>query len=135
MSWDATGRNTLLGTALRLKRKHQRHQSAALFAHFAGVQRREGADEGNISIYRFPAGWVWMIPLPGDCMSIGAVCYPEYLKERRGGNADFLLTTLSRIPGARERDRECAHHRQPACNRQLFLLVQSDERTSLAHGR
>ena len=102
---DATGRNTLLGTALRLKRKHQRHQSAALFAHFAGVERREGEDAGNISIYRFPAGWVWMIPLPGDCMSIGAVCYPEYLKERRGSNADFLLTTLSRIPGARDRIR------------------------------
>jgi flavin-dependent dehydrogenase len=100
---DATGRNTLLGTALRLKRKHQRHQSAALFAHFAGVQRREGEDAGNISIYRFPAGWVWMIPLPGDCMSIGAVCFPEYLKERRGSNADFLLSTLSRIPGARDR--------------------------------
>jgi flavin-dependent dehydrogenase len=100
---DATGRATLLGTALRLKRKHQRHQSAALFAHFAGVQRREGEDSGNISVYRFPAGWVWMIPLPGDCMSVGAVCYPEYLKERRGSNADFLLATLSRIPGARDR--------------------------------
>ena len=44
-----------------------------------------------------------MIPLPGDCMSIGAVCYPEYLRERRGGNADFLLATLQRIPGARDR--------------------------------
>jgi flavin-dependent dehydrogenase len=100
---DATGRNTLLGTALKLKRKLTRHQSAALFAHFAGVERRPGEDAGNISIYRFPAGWVWMIPLPGDCMSIGAVCYPEYLRERRGSNAEFLLATLKRIPGARER--------------------------------
>jgi flavin-dependent dehydrogenase len=100
---DATGRSTLLGTALRLKQKHTRHQSAALFAHFAGVERRPGEDAGNISIYRFPAGWVWMIPLPGDAMSIGAVCYPEYLRERRGSNAEFLLTTLKRIPGARER--------------------------------
>jgi len=100
---DASGRDTLLGKALRLKRKHPRHQSAALFAHFAGVERRRGEDAGNISIYRFPSGWVWMIPLPGDCMSIGAVCYPEYLRERRGSNADFLLTTLKRIPGARER--------------------------------
>ncbi len=100
---DATGRNTLLGTALRLKRKHQQHQSAALFAHFAGVERRPGEDAGNISIYRFPSGWVWMIPLPGDCTSIGAVCYPEYLRERRGSNADFLLQTLQRIPGARDR--------------------------------
>jgi flavin-dependent dehydrogenase len=100
---DATGRNTLLGSALHLKRKHQRHQSAALFAHFAGVVRRPGEDAGNISIYRFPSGWVWMIPLPGDCTSIGAVCYPEYLRERRGSNADFLLSTLQRIPGARDR--------------------------------
>ncbi len=100
---DASGRNTLLGTALRLKRKHQLHQSAALFAHFSGVQRRPGEDAGNISIYRFPAGWVWMIPLPGDCMSIGAVCYPEYLRERRGSNEEFLLQTLRRIPGARDR--------------------------------
>jgi flavin-dependent dehydrogenase len=101
---DATGRNTLLGTALKLKRKHTRHQSAALFAHFAGVDRRPGDDAGNISIYRFPAGWVWLIPLPGeDCMSIGAVCYPEYLRERRGSNEEFLLATLRRIPGVRER--------------------------------
>ena len=100
---DATGRDTLLGTAMRLKRKDPDHQSAALFAHFAGVARRPGDDAGNISIYRFPAGWVWMIPLPGDCMSIGAVCYPEYLRERRGDKADFLLATLQRIPGARDR--------------------------------
>ena len=36
-------------------------------------------------------------------MSIGAVCYPEYLRERRGSNAEFLLATLRRIPGARDR--------------------------------
>ncbi len=100
---DASGRNTLLGTALRLKHKDPRHQSAALFAHFDGVARRPGEDSGNISVYRFPSGWVWMIPLPGDCMSVGVVCYPEYLRQRRGSNADFLLATLQRIPGARER--------------------------------
>ncbi|HTV77096.1 MAG TPA: NAD(P)/FAD-dependent oxidoreductase [Steroidobacteraceae bacterium] len=102
---DATGRSTLLGSALRLKRKYAQHQSAALFAHFAGVERRPGEDAGNISIYRFPSGWVWVIPLPGDCTSVGVVCYPEYLKERRGNNAEFLWATLQRIPGARERMR------------------------------
>ncbi|HTY49345.1 MAG TPA: NAD(P)/FAD-dependent oxidoreductase [Steroidobacteraceae bacterium] len=100
---DASGRHTLLGTALRLKRRHARHQSAALFAHFAGVARRGGADAGNISIYRFAYGWVWMIPLPGDVMSVGAVCYPEYLRQRPADNAAFLLATLAGIPGARER--------------------------------
>ena len=46
---DATGRDALLGNRLGLRRKHPRHQSAALFAHFRGVTRRTGEDAGNIS--------------------------------------------------------------------------------------
>jgi flavin-dependent dehydrogenase len=97
---DATGRDTLLGAKLGLKRKHAKHQSAALFAHFRGVTRRSGEDEGNISVYRFEHGWVWMIPLRDGLMSVGAVCRPEYLKQRRGRNAEFLLETLRAIPAA-----------------------------------
>jgi len=102
---DASGRDTLLGGLLRLKRKHTRHQSAALFAHFAGVARRPDGDAGNISIYRFEHGWIWLIPLSGDCMSVGAVCSPDYLKRRRGSQAEFLLETLAAVPDLRERMR------------------------------
>jgi flavin-dependent dehydrogenase len=100
---DATGRDALLGSQLRLRRKHAKHQSAALFAHFSGVIRRPGEDAGNISVYVFEHGWIWMIPLPGDCMSIGAVCWPEYLKQRAGRNEEFLLKTLHSVPQVRER--------------------------------
>jgi flavin-dependent dehydrogenase len=100
---DATGRDTFLGGKLGLKRKHRDHQSAALFAHFRGVQRRPGEDEGNISIYRFDHGWVWLIPLRGEHTSVGAVCNPEYLKRRAGENRDFLLQTLRAIPDLSER--------------------------------
>jgi len=95
---DATGRDTLIGTQLRLKRKSRRHQSAALFAHFRGVERRPGNDHGNVSIYRFEQGWVWLIPLRGGVTSIGAVCWPDYLKQRRGEQHEFLLHTLRSIP-------------------------------------
>jgi len=95
---DATGRDTFLGGTLRLKRKHPKHQSAALFAHFRGVQLRAGEDAGNISIYRFEHGWIWMIPLRDGCVSVGAVCFPEYLKQRTGGNDQFLMQTLQSIP-------------------------------------
>lgn len=95
---DATGRDTFLGDRLKLKRKNPRHQSAALFAHFRGATRRPGEDAGNISIYRFEHGWVWLIPLPDDLMSVGAVCYPEYLKQKKGRGAEFLLDTLRGIP-------------------------------------
>jgi flavin-dependent dehydrogenase len=100
---DASGRDTLLGAQMGLKKKHSTHQSAALFAHFRGALRRPGEDQGNISVYRFAHGWVWMIPLPDGLMSVGAVCWPDYLKQRRGRGAEFLIETLRAIPNVWER--------------------------------
>lgn len=100
---DASGRDTFLGGKLKLKNKNALHQSAAIFSHFRGVVRREGLDAGNITVERFPHGWMWLIPLRDDVMSVGAVCYPEYLKQRRGGdesrsNEAFLMQTLQATP-------------------------------------
>lgn len=100
---DASGRETFLGNTLKLKRKNPQHQSAAIFAHFVGVERRAGENEGNISIYRFDQGWAWMIPLPDGVMSVGCVCWPDYLKQRRGKTTEFLLDTLHSIPEAARR--------------------------------
>ena len=102
---DASGRDTLLGTHFKLKRRHRQHQSAALFAHFQGVELRPGEDAGNLSVYRFDQGWIWLIPLPDGRVSIGAVCRPEYLKTRRGSREEFLLRTLESVPAVRERMR------------------------------
>lgn len=85
----------LLGNRFKLKRANAKHQSAALFSHFRGVTRRPGEDAGNISIYRHAHGWMWLIPLPDDIMSVGAVCYPEYMKTRRGDSEGFLMRTLA----------------------------------------
>src|SRR6202000_882417 len=83
--------------------KNIEHQSAAIFGHFRGAECRPGEDAGNISIYRFDHGWMWMIPLPAGVMSIGAVCRPAYLKQRKGKTVDFLLETLRRNEGVRKR--------------------------------
>jgi flavin-dependent dehydrogenase len=91
---DATGRDTFLSARKQLRRKNMAHQSAAIFGHFRGATRRPGEDEGNISIYRFAHGWMWMIPLPGGVMSVGAVCRPEYLKQRKGRGLEFFYETL-----------------------------------------
>ena len=80
---DASGRDAFLSAKKRLRRKNDVHQSAAIFGHFRGAERRPGADAGNISIYSFGHGWMWMIPLPHGVMSVGAVCRPEYLKQRK----------------------------------------------------
>lgn len=105
---DASGRDTLLGNQLKLKRKHTEHQSAALFAHFRNARHRPGENAGNISIYRFAHGWIWMIPLPDGLMSIGAVCWPEYLKQRQGRGVEFLLETLNSVPDVADRLRDAA---------------------------
>jgi flavin-dependent dehydrogenase len=93
---DASGRDAFLASKRKLRRKNSLHQSAAIFGHFRGAQLREGADAGNISMYRFDHGWMWMIPLPEGVMSVGAVCWPSYLKQRQGSPAEFLLATLKR---------------------------------------
>ncbi|WP_231472323.1 NAD(P)/FAD-dependent oxidoreductase [Pseudoxanthomonas suwonensis] len=95
---DASGRDTFLGSRLKLKKKNPRHQSAAIFSHFRGVTRREGESAGNITVERFAHGWMWLIPLTGDVMSVGAVCFPEYLKTRKGDNESFLMQTLRDTP-------------------------------------
>jgi flavin-dependent dehydrogenase len=97
---DATGRDALLASTKKIRRKNREHQSAAIFGHFHGATVRPGEDAGNISIYRFGHGWMWMIPLPGGVMSVGAVCRPEYLKQRKGRTVEFLLETLRQNPAA-----------------------------------
>jgi flavin-dependent dehydrogenase len=91
---DASGRDAFLAAKNKLRRKNGRHQSASIFGHFRGAEMRPGEDAGNISIYRFEHGWMWMIPLPDGVMSVGAVCWPEYLKQRKGRTVEFLLETL-----------------------------------------
>src|SRR5580698_5810728 len=95
---DASGRDAFLATKKKIRRKNELHQSAAIFGHFRGAERRPGADAGNISIYSFEHGWMWMIPLPDGVMSVGAVCRPEYLKQRKGRTLEFFLDTLKRSP-------------------------------------
>ncbi|RAN82843.1 hydroxylase [Bacillus sp. SRB_336] len=95
---DASGRDALLSARRKLRRKNDQHQSAAIFGHFRGAERRTGEDAGNISIYSFEHGWMWMIPLPDGVMSVGAVCRPDYLKQRKGRTLEFLFDTLKLSP-------------------------------------
>ncbi len=100
---DASGRDTFMGNKFGLKRKNPKHASAAIFGHFKKGERRPGSDAGNISIYQFQHGWMWMIPLRDDIMSVGCVCWPEYLKQRQCPPAEFLRQTIALVPAAAKR--------------------------------
>ncbi|MBS0365051.1 MAG: tryptophan 7-halogenase [Proteobacteria bacterium] len=91
---DASGRDTFLGVRRKLRRRNPDHQSAAMFGHFRGAAVRDGVDAGNVSMYRFDHGWMWMIPLPQGVMSVGAVCWPDYFRQRSSRGTQFFLDTL-----------------------------------------
>ncbi len=95
---DASGRDTFLASRQKTKQRNPKHNSSAIFGHFAGVERRPGQDAGNISLYWFEHGWYWMIPLKDGAMSVGAVCWPYYLKTRDKPVDDFLWDTLRLNP-------------------------------------
>jgi flavin-dependent dehydrogenase len=100
---DATGRETLLASKFGLKQRNRRHNSAAMFGHFAGARRLPGKLEGNISIFWFDKGWFWFIPLLDGTTSVGAVCQPGYFKSRKTDFDAFFKDTIAMCPAIAER--------------------------------
>jgi flavin-dependent dehydrogenase len=100
---DASGRDTLLANHFGTKEKNKRHNSAAMFGHFTGAKRHEGRLEGNITVFWFQHGWFWFIPLADGTTSVGAVCWPYYLKSRKKTPTEFFMDTIALCPALSER--------------------------------
>ena len=86
-----------------------------------GVERRAEPWTGNISIYRFHQGWIWLIPLTNDITSIGAVLLPEDLKKRGGALEPFLMNILHSVPALKARMANAQAARQSRGHGQLLL--------------
>ena len=96
---DASGRDTLLAGQFQSKARNPKHNSAAIYGHFTNAKRLEGDKlEGNISIFWFDHGWIWFIPLVDGTTSVGATCWPGYLKTRDKPLKDFFFDTLATVP-------------------------------------
>jgi flavin-dependent dehydrogenase len=101
---DASGRDTLLAGQFQSKARNLKHNSAAIYGHFKNAKRLEGDKlEGNISIFWFEHGWIWFIPLADGTTSVGATCWPGYLKTRDKPLKDFFFNTLATVPALMER--------------------------------
>ena len=100
---DASGRDTFLANKLGAKRRNPKHNGAAIYGHFLDAQRLPGRLGGHISIFWFRQGWIWFIPLADGSTSVGAVCWPPYLKSREKPLAEFFADTLALCPRLAER--------------------------------
>jgi len=103
---DASGRDTFLAGKMRLKESNKHNNTAAMYAHFEGVERREGELDGYISIHLAEDGWFWLIPLPGDVMSVGFVGNQAAWKGRKGPAQEVFRARIASSPtvSARVRD-------------------------------
>ncbi len=110
---DASGRDTFIASKLGIKTRNPKHNSAALYGHFEGAKRLSGKAEGNISIFWFDHGWFWFIPLHDGATSVGAVCWPYYMKSRKTSPSQFLLDTIALAPALADRLKD-AHLIAPA---------------------
>jgi FADH2 O2-dependent halogenase len=72
---DASGRQTVLGTQLKLKRKDPVFNQFAIHNWFEGVDRgrAETADFIHIHLLPLPRGWAWQIPISPTVTSVGIV--------------------------------------------------------------
>ncbi len=104
---DASGRDTFLATKLSDKlggkKSNKYNNTAALYAHFRGVTRREGELEGYITIHLAEDGWFWLIPLPDDVMSVGFVGNASVFKHRTGTPTELFMARINGTTTVRER--------------------------------
>jgi ABC-type nitrate/sulfonate/bicarbonate transport system ATPase subunit/flavin-dependent dehydrogenase len=72
---DASGRSTVLGSQLRLKRHDALFDQFAVHNWFEGVDRGtpETADYIHIHVLNLPRAWVWFIPINQTVTSVGIV--------------------------------------------------------------
>jgi FADH2 O2-dependent halogenase len=82
---DASGRHTLLGNQLRLKKTDPLFNQYAAHAWFENVDRGNDASRDHVHIYFLPVerGWVWQIPITDDVTSMGVVTEKEVFKQSR----------------------------------------------------
>jgi flavin-dependent dehydrogenase len=100
---DASGRDTLIGNRLKIKRRNPDHNSSAMYGHFRNARRDCGDLEGNIIIFWFDHGWFWFIPLKDGMTSVGAVVWPYYMKNRDKPVREYFLETIGLCPQLKER--------------------------------
>jgi FADH2 O2-dependent halogenase len=83
---DASGRQTVLGRQLKLKKNDPIFDQFAVHAWFENVRRGEPETADYIHIYFLPVerGWAWQIPITESITSMGIVAEREVFRQFRG---------------------------------------------------
>jgi flavin-dependent dehydrogenase len=102
---DASGQQSLLATALDLRRTNLELRKAAIWGYYQAARRVPG-EQGSLSTIfctRTRDAWFWYLPLAGDVTSVGVVGDADYLIKGRGRPANVLEEELVNCPAVTER--------------------------------
>lgn len=100
---DASGRDGFLARRLHTRHADKNNSTAAIFAHFHNVQRREADMEGYISIHLVEDGWFWMIPLRDNIMSVGFVGDKNAFNTHSGSATELFWKKVAQSPSVAQR--------------------------------
>ena len=97
---DASGRHTLLGNQLGLKRKDPIFNQYAVHAWFENVDKGEGHTADFIHVYFLPVerGWVWQIPITDKITSVGVVAEKEVFKQSKMNIENYFQSHVTFSP-------------------------------------
>src|ERR1041385_2183786 len=100
---DASGRTSVLGRQLKIKKTYDHLQKLSIFAHYEGVWRRDGIDGTLTVLVRALDRWFWLIPLSSEQTSIGVVLDSEIFRKSRLSADDFLDQAVAQQPSIAKR--------------------------------
>lgn len=95
---DASGRNTVVGTHLKLKQSYANLNKFSVFAHYEGVVRDPGREATLTRMIRGTDRWFWMIPLGETKMSIGMVMDTTAFKKLGQKPEEALTAAIEEQP-------------------------------------
>jgi FADH2 O2-dependent halogenase len=97
---DASGRKTLLGRQLGLKRTDAAFDQYAVHTWLAGYDRHQLDNPEHIHIHFLPSKgtWVWQIPISDEVTSVGVVTQKAHFKAAARSREDFFYECLRSRP-------------------------------------
>jgi flavin-dependent dehydrogenase len=100
---DCSGRHSVIGNKLRLKREYPDLRKLAVFAHYENVRHPEGVDGTLTRMVRARDHWFWMIPLSGTKASVGVVMDTATFRNEKVSPEEMLNLAIESVPVMRER--------------------------------
>ncbi|MGA7392435.1 MAG: tryptophan 7-halogenase [Terrimicrobiaceae bacterium] len=100
---DCSGRHSVIGTRLGLKRDYPGLQKFALYAHYEGAKQPRGINGTLTRMVRARDHWFWIIPLSREKISVGVVMDTSRYRSLGRSPTEVLNRFLEEQPIMRER--------------------------------